>query len=174
MRIGARRPVAGWMIALLSGASISAGGGDVRLTEAVKNKDYETVRALLKDGADVNTPEGDGATTLHWAVRYHVQLFSDFVAKLRSTPDGDGSLLDHVMLLYGAALRDGDAHQYDNLPLLVVGRGGGEVKGNRHLVYPADSTPMTNLQFTMLQKLGVPVDHFGDSTGELKELSNLS
>ena len=103
--------------------------------------------------------------------QYHVQLFSEFAAKLRSTPDGDGSLLDHVMLLYGAALRDGDAHKYDNLPLLVVGGGGGQIKGNRHIVYPADSTPMTNLQFTMLQKLGVPVDHFGDSTGTLKELS---
>ena len=101
---------------------------------------------------------------------YHVQLFRDFVARLRSTPDGDGSLLDHVMLLYGSPLRDGDKHVYDNLPLLVVGGGGGALKGDRHLVYPAGSTPMTNLQFTMLQKLGVPVDHFGDSTGDLKEL----
>jgi hypothetical protein len=74
------------------------------------------------------------------------------------------------MLLYGSPLRDGDKHVYDNLPLLVVGGGGGAIKGDRHLVYPAGSTPMTNLQFTMLQKLGVPVDHFGDSTGDLKEL----
>ena len=106
--------------------------------------------------------------------QYHVQLFRDFVAKLRSTPDGDGSLLDHVMLLYGSPLRDGDKHVYDNLPLLLVGGGGGAVKGNRHLVYPAGTTPMTNLQFTMLQQLGVPVDRFGDSTGELKELSNFA
>lgn len=106
--------------------------------------------------------------------QYHVKLFSDFVTKLRSTPDGDGSLLDHTMLLYGSPLRDGDKHVYDNLPILVVGNGSGTIKGDRHLVYPAGTTPMTNLQFTMLQKLGVPLDHFGDSTGELKELSDLA
>ena len=69
------------------------------------------------------------------------------------------------MLLYGSPLRDGDKHIYDNLPLLVVGGGGGTIKGDRHLVYAPGTTPMTNLQFTMLQKLGVPVDRFGDSTG---------
>ena len=105
---------------------------------------------------------------------YHVQLFSEFVARMRDTPDGDGSLLDHVMLLYGSPLRDGDKHVYDNLPLLVVGGGSGTIKGDRHLVYDPGTTPMTNLQFTMLQKLGVPVERFGDSTGTLKELSGLA
>ena len=102
---------------------------------------------------------------------YHVQLFRDFVATLRATPDGEGSLLDNVMILYGSPLRDGDKHIYDNLPLLVVGGGSGQLAGDRHLIYPAGTTPMTNLQFTMLQKLGIPVDHFGDSTGTLKDLS---
>ncbi|MCY4658363.1 MAG: DUF1552 domain-containing protein [Acidobacteria bacterium] len=106
--------------------------------------------------------------------QYHVQLFSEFVAKMAATPDGDGSLIDNVMLLYGAALRDGDAHQYNNIPLLLVGHGGGQIKGDRHLIYPPDANPMTNLQLTMLQMLGVPMDRFGDSTGTLRELTGLS
>ena len=105
---------------------------------------------------------------------YHVSLFSEFVAKLAGTPDGDGSLIDNVMLLYGAPIRDGDAHQYNNVPLLLLGHDGGAIRGNRHLVYPADTNPMTNLQLTMLHRLGVRVDNFGDSTGKLKELSGLS
>jgi len=105
---------------------------------------------------------------------YHVSLFSEFVAKLAGTPDGDGSLIDNVMLLYGAPIRDGDAHVYNNVPLLLLGHDGGAIRGNRHLVYPADTNPMTNLQLTMLHRLGVRVDNFGDSTGKLKELSGLS
>ena len=106
--------------------------------------------------------------------QYHVQLFSEFVARMAATPEGDGSLIDNVMLLYGAALRDGDAHVYNNVPLLLVGHGGGQIKGDRHLVYPADANPMTNLQLTMLQMLGVPMERFGDSTGTLRELTGLS
>ena len=106
--------------------------------------------------------------------QYHVQLYGEFLATLASTPDGDGSLLDHAMLLYGAALRDGDAHQYDNVPLLLAGHDGGTLRGNRHLVYPEGKNPMTNLQLTMLHKLGAPVEHFGDSTGTLRELNGLS
>ena len=105
---------------------------------------------------------------------YHVSLFSEFVAKMAGTPDGDGSLIDNVMLLYGAPIRDGDAHQYNNVPLLLAGHDGGGIRGNRHLVYPADTNPMTNLQLTMLHRLGVRVENFGDSTGRLKELSGLS
>ena len=73
--------------------------------------------------------------------QYHLQLYSEFLATLASTPDGDGSLLDHAMLLYGAALRDGDAHQYNNVPLLLAGHDGGTLKGNRHLVYPEGREP---------------------------------
>ena len=71
---------------------------------------------------------------------YHTQLFSDFLAKLRSTPDGEGSLLDHVMLIYGSALRDGNQHSYDNLPILVVGGGCGEIQGGRHVICPKKHT----------------------------------
>ena len=104
---------------------------------------------------------------------YHMQLFSDFLVKLQSTPDGDGSLLDHVMILYGGALRNSNRHTTENLPIVVAGGGGGELKGGRHLVYPK-GTQLTDLQYTMLQKLGVPVERFATSEGKIHELTNLS
>ena len=102
--------------------------------------------------------------------QYHVSLFAEFVDKLRSTPDGDGSLLDNVMILYGAALRDGNTHSYDDLNLLVVGGGAGQLKGGRHIVYPAE-TPLANLHLTLMDKLGIPVEQFGDGTATLAGLS---
>ncbi len=104
---------------------------------------------------------------------YHMQLFSEFLVKLRSTSDGEGSLLDHVMLLYGGAIRDSNKHTTENLPILVVGGGCGEIKGGRHVICPK-GTPLTNLQYTLLLKLGVPVDRFSGSDGEIRELSNLA
>jgi hypothetical protein len=104
---------------------------------------------------------------------YHVKLFADYVGKLRATPDGDGTLLDHVILLYGAGISNSDRHTHGPLPTLLVGGGGGTLEGNRHLVYPED-TPLTNLQLSLLAKMGVPTEKFGDSTGAFKELAGLS
>jgi len=104
---------------------------------------------------------------------YHVKLFADYLAKLRATPDGDGSLLDHVTLLYGAGISNSDRHTHGPLPTLLLGGGSGTISGGRHLVYPED-TPLTNLQLTLLNKLGVPAETLGDSTGQFKELSELS
>jgi hypothetical protein len=104
---------------------------------------------------------------------YHIKLFADYLEKLKSTPDGDGSLLDHVILLYGAGISHSDRHTHGPLPTVVAGGGGGTIKGGRHLVYP-DHTPLTNLQLTLLGNLGIPVENFGDSSGQLKELSGLS
>jgi len=101
---------------------------------------------------------------------FHVKLFSYYLAKLRSTPDGDGNLLDHMVLLYGTGLSDGNTHLHDNLPALLVGGAGGRIKGGRHVRYP-EETPMTNLHLALLDRLGVPVEKFGDSTGELNLLS---
>ena len=103
---------------------------------------------------------------------YHVNLFANYLEKLRSTPDGDGSLLDHVILLYGGGISHSDRHTHGPLPTLVIGGGTGTIKGGRHLVYP-EHTPLTNLQMTLLGNLGVPVEKLGDSTGQLKELSGL-
>jgi hypothetical protein len=103
---------------------------------------------------------------------YHVKLFADYLEKLRSASDGDGSLLDHVILLYGGGISHSDRHTHGPLPTLVVGGGAGTIKGGRHLVYP-EHTPLTNLQLTLLGNLGVPLENFGDSTGRLRELSGI-
>jgi len=100
---------------------------------------------------------------------YHVSLFSYFVEKLRSTRDGDGSLLDHSMILYGAGMSDSNRHDPKNLPLLLLGGGCGQLKGGRHLRY--EDTPVANLHLTLLDKLGVHTDSIGDSYGELTDLS---
>ncbi len=104
--------------------------------------------------------------------RYHVKLFTDYLEKLRNTPDVDGSLLDHIVILYGAAISNSDRHTHGPLPTLLVGGGGGTLKGGRHLVYP-EHTPLTNLQLTLLNLLGVPTERIGDSTGQFKELSEV-
>jgi hypothetical protein len=101
---------------------------------------------------------------------YHAKMFSYYLDKLRSTPDGDGSLLDHVLIMYASGISDGNLHLYDNLPVLLVGGGQGQVSGGVHLRYPKD-TPITNLYLTVLDKVGVPVENLGDSTGKLELLS---
>ena len=94
---------------------------------------------------------------------FHIKMLSYYLDKLRSTPDGDGSLLDHSLIMYGAALSDANLHLYTDLPLLLVGA----VKGGMHIRYPA-KTPLTNLLLTMLDKAGVPdVQKLGDSTKRL-------
>jgi hypothetical protein len=101
---------------------------------------------------------------------YHTTLFASFLEKLGSTPDGDGSLLDHVMIVYGAGMSDSNAHDPKNLPILLAGGGAGQLKGGSHLRFPKD-TPLANLHITLLDKLGVHVETLGDSAGELSELS---
>jgi uncharacterized protein DUF1552 len=103
---------------------------------------------------------------------YHIKLFAGYLEKLRSTPDGDGSLLDHAILLYGGGISHSDRHTHGPLPTLVAGGGAGTIKGGRHLVYP-EHTPLTNLQLTLLGNLGIPMEKFGDSTGQFKELSGV-
>ena len=97
---------------------------------------------------------------------YHISLFGRFLEKLRATPDGDGNLLDHSMIVYGGGIGNGNLHEHTNLPCLVAGGGTGRLKGGRHLAYPED-TPMANLLLTVLDKAGVRADKLGDSTGLL-------
>ncbi|MDQ2901491.1 MAG: hypothetical protein M3Y07_17090, partial [Acidobacteriota bacterium] len=98
--------------------------------------------------------------------------FAYLLEKLKSTPDGDGTLLDHSMITYGSGLSDGNAHDHGNLPLALAGRGCGRLRPGRHVRYP-DETPMANLFVTMLDKMSVPVEHLGDSNGELGYLSDI-
>ena len=104
--------------------------------------------------------------------QHHIALFREYLEKLRNTPDGDGSLLDHSILLFGSGISNSDRHTHGPLPTFVVGGGAGTLKGGRHLVYP-EHTPLTNLQLTLLNKLGIPADKLGDSTGQFRELSEL-
>jgi hypothetical protein len=98
--------------------------------------------------------------------RYHTELFSRYLAKLRATPDGDGSLLDHMTILYGSGISNSTRHSGDNLPLLVVGGGAGRLQGGRHLTY-SDKPSMADLLVTLMDKLDVPVERLGGSTGRL-------
>jgi hypothetical protein len=104
--------------------------------------------------------------------RYHIQLFAQFLEKMRTTPDGDGSLLDHSIFVYGSGISDGNIHFHLDLPTVVVGGAAGGLKGGRHLRYTND-TPLTNLHVAVLDKLGLPMDQFGDSTGKLDYLSDI-
>lgn len=104
---------------------------------------------------------------------FHTELFAYFLQKLRDTPDGDGSLLDHSMIVYGSGLSDGDRHTHEDLPVLLFGRGDGSLKPGRHVVYPSE-TPMTNLFLTLLDRMGVPAEKVGDSTGRIEQLTEVS
>jgi hypothetical protein len=100
---------------------------------------------------------------------YHVSLFGYLLGKLKATPDGDGSLLDHSLYLYGSGMGDPDRHDHAKLPILVAGGGAGSVKGGRHIRY-AEPRPLANLHLTLLDKVGVEMPSFADSTGRVDEL----
>jgi len=100
---------------------------------------------------------------------FHVFLFAYFLEKLKSTPDGNGSLLDHSVYLYGSGMGNADLHDHVNLPILVAGGGAGKLKGGRHIRYDKP-TPLANLHLTLLDKVGVRLDSFADSQGKIPEL----
>ncbi len=100
---------------------------------------------------------------------YHSKIFARFIGKLAATPDGDGSLLDHSILLYGGNMSDSNLHNHKPLPSAVFGHGYGKIKGGQHLVYEP-GTPLGNLLFTLMLRAGIPVTSHGDSTGELTEV----
>jgi hypothetical protein len=98
--------------------------------------------------------------------RYHVSLLAPFFNKLKNTPDGDGNLLDHSLILYGSPMGDSHVHSHKRVPLMLMGHACGQVKGNLH-VRCKDETPEANLLLAMMQKLGVGMESFGDSTGAI-------
>jgi hypothetical protein len=100
---------------------------------------------------------------------FHVGLVSHFLDRLKSTPDGDGSLLDHSLVLYGSAMSNSNIHNHAPLPVLIAGGAAGKLKGGRHLMYP-EGTPMSNLLLTILNKAGVQQERVGDSTGLLSDV----
>ena len=107
---------------------------------------------------------------LHMINEYHFQQFAHLAAKLAATPDGDGTMLDHTVLLYGTGISDSNTHFHDDLPVAVVGGKGAGIRGGRYVRH-ADGTPIANLYVSLLDRLGVVVDAFGDSTGRIETLT---
>jgi len=105
--------------------------------------------------------------------RFHMEQFAYFIGKLKSIPDGDGTLLDHTMVVYGSGISDGNRHLHEDLPVLCVGGGNGVFKGGRHVRYKKE-TPMANLFLAMLDRMGVRQETIGDSNGKLEHLTDLT
>ena len=105
--------------------------------------------------------------------RFHAEQFAYFLKTLRDTKEGSGTLLDNCMIMYGSGLADGNEHSHHNLPILLAGRGGGAIDQGRHIKFKRD-TPISNLYLTMMQRMGVKADRFGDSTGTLANLGAIA
>jgi hypothetical protein len=104
---------------------------------------------------------------------FHAELFAYFLDKMKSTPDGDSNLLANSMVVYGSGLSDGNRHTHEDLPVMIVGQGGGLLRTGRHVVYEKQ-TPMNNLYLTLMGGMGVPTESLGDSTGKLDYLTDVS
>jgi hypothetical protein len=137
----------------------------------------------LRTYNEVGVPDGHHPLSHHgnrpdWLDRlskinqYHAQLTSEFVGKLKAARDGDGTVLDHSMIMYGSGLSDSNQHIHENLPILLFGRGDGSLKPGRHIVYDKP-VPMTNLYLTMLDRMGVEPETIGDSTGKVEHLTDI-
>jgi hypothetical protein len=140
------------------------------MAREVSNRTYTQVG--VTEGHHAVSHHQNRADKLEWLARiqaYHIGLFSGFLARLDATPDGEGSLLDNTILLYGSNMSNSNAHDHYPLPNIVVGGGRGKLKGGQH-VMAEDHTPMTNLLVTVLAKSDVPVEKLGDSTGLITEL----
>jgi hypothetical protein len=140
------------------------------ISREVSNRTYPQVG--VTDGHHAISHHQNRAEKMEKNVRiqtYNIGVFGQFLDKLKNTPDGDGSLLDNTVLLYGSNMSNSNAHDHFPLPNLVVGGAAGKMQGGRHLRYP-DHTPMTNLLLTMLDKAGVKRESLGDSTGTLANL----
>ena len=103
--------------------------------------------------------------------RFHVEQYAYLLGRLKAVPEGAGTLLDHCMVVYGSGISDGNSHSHHDLPILLAGKGNGTLKSGRHVLLPKE-TPLTNLHLSMLDRMGVPVESFGDSTGRLTDLDS--
>jgi hypothetical protein len=138
------------------------------MAREVSNRTYPQVG--VHDGHHATSHHQNRADKIEKLVKiqnYHLTLFTKFLEKLNTTQDGDGSLLDHSLILYGSNMSNSNAHNHFPLPTLMLGGGAGTMKGGRHIKQP-DHTPMTNVLLTMLHKAGVEVESLGDSTGVIE------
>jgi hypothetical protein len=102
--------------------------------------------------------------------RFQIEQLAYLLGRLKEIPEGDGTLLDHCMIMYGSGISDGNSHNHENLPILLAGCGGGSIDAGRHIRYPME-TPLSNLYVSLLDRMGVPTESFGDSTGRLDGLT---
>ena len=130
-----------------------------------KTAEHDMSAVVLPDA-----PQGiPDAFDEHMNLQMDLRVFARFVQKLADTQDGDGSMLDNAILLYGSNMSNSNAHDHFPLPSAIVGTGGGRIKGGQHLVYP-DYTPVSNLMLTLMDRIGVELESFGDSTGRFAEV----
>lgn len=137
------------------------------------NRSYRSIG--ISDGHHDCTHHQNDAEKIAKTIKingHHVTQLAYLIDRMKSTPDGDGSLLDHSMILYGSSISDGNRHTHTNLPLTLIGGASGKIKGGRHVRF-APETPMNNLLLSMLDKAGVETDKLGDSTGKLEHLSTI-
>ena len=133
------------------------------------NRNYPSINVtdghhdLSHHGGDVKKHE-----KLKIINRFHIEQFAYLLGKLKSIPEGPGSLLDSAMIVYGSGISDGDRHNHDDLPIVMAGKGGGTIKPGRHL--KVEPQPLNNLYLSMLERMGVSLDRLGDSTGRLGKL----
>ena len=138
---------------------------------AVSNENFSFVEGVSGGHHSISHHQNEADKLRQYQLinRWHVEQYAYLVRKLRNMREGDGSVLDHSMILFGAGLRDGNKHDPHNLPIVVAGRAGGRITTGQHLVY-TDDTPLANLWMSMLEAFGTPVERFADSTGRLSEL----
>jgi hypothetical protein len=135
------------------------------------NRAYKTIE--VPEGHHDLSHHGNDAKKLEKIAKinkFHMQQFAYLVGKMKAVKEPNGaSLLDNVMVVYGSGNGDGNRHNHDELPILLVGKGGGSIESGRHLVYPRRAdTPLTNLFLALFERMGAPAARFGDSTGVLK------
>ncbi|HZR21804.1 MAG TPA: DUF1552 domain-containing protein [Verrucomicrobiae bacterium] len=140
---------------------------------AVSNKNFSFLEGVRGAHHEMSHHENKGDKLEQYKLinRWHLAQTAYILEKMESIKEGEGTLLDNSMVLFGAGMRDGNAHNPHNLPLVLAGRGGGTIASGRHLAYP-QNTPLCNLYQSMLRRLGAPVERFSDSTGELAGLED--
>lgn len=145
--------------------------GTFMFGNAASGRNFSFINGVSGNFHSISHHQNDPRRMLQYELinRWHIEQVAYFLERLKSIPEGNGSLLDHSMVMYGSGLNDGNKHQEENLPVILAGGGGGKLKSGRHLQFK-EETPLANLFLTMAQIMGVEADHFGDATGTLSEL----